>query len=212
MIAPAVAAPPLMVEDAVRLLGVSRETAAQLGRYLELLATWNRTINLVAASTLADPWRRHVLDSGQLLRFVPPGARRLVDLGSGAGLPGLILAILGVPEVHLIEGDRRKAAFLRDAVGRLRLPVQVHAARIEAVAGFPADIVTARALAPLPRLLELAAPFIGVGTRCLFLEGRGAEAELTEAGERWTMRAELAPSFSAPDGRILILDGVQRAG
>src|SRR5215213_13399 len=106
---------PLTPEGLTALVPVSRETVERLGVYLDLLRRWQRTINLVAASTLADPWRRHILDSAQLIRFVPGDAARLVDLGSGAGLPGLVLAIMGLPDVHLIESDRRKAAFLREA-------------------------------------------------------------------------------------------------
>src|SRR5918912_3476535 len=106
---------PLTPEGFAELVPVSRETLDRLAAYLDLLRRWQRTINLVGAATLDDPWRRHLLDSAQLLRFLPEGVRRLVDLGSGAGLPGLALAILGVPEVHLIESDRRKAAFLREA-------------------------------------------------------------------------------------------------
>ena len=202
---------PLSPEEARRLLGVSRETLAALDAYLGLLRHWQRAINLVGASTLADPWRRHILDSGQLKAHLPADARSLVDLGSGAGLPGLILAIMGVPEVHLVESDRRKAAFLRTCAMELGLAgVRIHAARIEAVAPFAADLVTARALAPLPRLLEHAAPFLAPTTRCLFLKGREAEAELTAVRESWTMRAALVPSLSAGDGRILLLDEVTR--
>jgi 16S rRNA (guanine527-N7)-methyltransferase len=207
----AIAANPMMPEECGRLLGVSRETLARLAAYVDLLTTWNRTINLVAASTLKDPWRRHILDSGQIYHFFPSNAGPHVDLGSGAGLPGLVLAIMGATGTHLVESDRRKAAFLRDVAGRLELPVSVHAARIEALDPFPAGVVTARALASLPRLLDLAAPFVGPGTRCIFLEGRTAEAELTAIREGWTMSAAIEPSLSAPDGRILILDEVARA-
>ncbi len=202
---------PLSPADAQRLLGVSRETMAALDTYLALLRHWQRAINLVGASTLDDPWRRHILDCGQLRAHVPEAAKTLVDLGSGAGLPGLVLAILGVPEVHLVESDRRKAAFLREAAIRLGLGgVTVHACRIEAAPALAADLVTARALAPLPRLLELAAPFLGPGTRCLFLKGRETGAELTEARESWTMRGTVVPSLSAADGKILLLDEVTR--
>ena len=202
---------PLSPEESRRLLDVSRETMAALEAYLGLLCHWQRAINLVGASTLADPWRRHILDCGQLRAHVPAHARTLVDLGSGAGLPGLVLAILGVPEVHLVESDRRKAAFLRTCMAELGLAgACIHADRIEAVPPFPADLVTARALAPLPRLLEIAAPFVATGTRCLFLKGREAEAELTAARESWTMHAGIVPSLSAADGRILLLDEVTR--
>lgn len=201
----------LEAEEAGRLLGVPRETLERLRTYVELLRRWQRAINLVGPATLADPWRRHVLDCGQLWRFWPVGARRLVDLGSGAGLPGLILAILGAPETHLIESDRRKAAFLREAARACGVTVTVHAERAEAVPPLAADVVTARALAPLPQLLALAERHLAPGGVCLFPKGRGAAAELTLAGESWTMRAAAAPSLSEPDGQILILSEIRRA-
>lgn len=204
------AATPLTPAEVASLLGVSRETLDRFQIYLEQLATWQRAINLVGASTLVDPWRRHILDSAQLARLVPDHARVLVDLGSGAGLPGLILAIMGVAEVHLIESDRRKAAFLRHVAGRLDLPVTVRAIRIEDVRNLRADVVTARALAPLPRLLDWAEPFLHPGSRCVFPKGSGYRAELTEAEKRWMMRVTVAPSLSAPEGRIIVIDEVHR--
>jgi 16S rRNA (guanine527-N7)-methyltransferase len=206
------AAPPLDAEAVGRLLDVSRETLDRLRTYLALLERWQRAINLVGPATLVDPWRRHVLDSGQLRRLCPPSTRRLVDLGSGAGLPGLILAILGVPEVHLIESDQRKASFLREAARACGASsVAVHAARIEAVPPLGADVVTARALASLPQLLALAEPQVQSGTTCLFLKGRRAEAELTAARETWTMRVAREASLSDPDGQVLIISEIRRA-
>jgi 16S rRNA (guanine527-N7)-methyltransferase len=202
--------PPLSPEEAGRLLGVSRETTARLALYLERLTQWQGTVNLVSRSTLADPWRRHILDCGQLWRLWPAGARRLVDLGSGAGLPGLVLAIMGAPETHLVESDRRKAAFLREAARAAAADVTVHACRSEAAPPLRPDVLTARGLAPLPELLALAEPLLGDGTLCLFLKGRTAAAELTAAGRQWTMRAETYPSLSDPDGRILALRQVRR--
>lgn len=205
--------PPLAAEEVGRLLDVPRETLDRLAAYLDLLGRWQRAINLVGPGTLADPWRRHVLDCGQLRRHVPPGARRLVDLGSGAGLPGLVLAILGVPEVHLIESDRRKASFLREAARACGAAgVVVHAERAERVPPLGAEVVTARALAPLPALLALAAPQIGPGATCLFLKGRNAAAELTAARERWTMRLAQEASLSDPHGQVLTISEISRAG
>jgi 16S rRNA (guanine527-N7)-methyltransferase len=202
---------PLTAAEVGGLLDVSRETSARLQAYLDLLARWQRTINLVGAASLDDPWRRHVLDSAQLWRHWPGGARVGVDLGSGGGLPGLVLAIMGAPEMHLIESDKRKAAFLREAARAAGVAVQVHACRIEAAPAIAADVVSARALAPLAELLPLAQRFIGDRTVCLFLKGRQAEAELTAARRRWTMRVELHPSLSAGDGRVLRLSEVRRA-
>lgn len=202
---------PLAPDEVGRLLAVSRETLDRLTVYLELLERWQQRINLVGATTLADPWRRHILDSGQLWRFWPQGAQVLVDLGSGAGLPGLVLAVLGAPVTHLIESDRRKAAFLREAARACGASVQVHAARIEDVPPLRADIVTARALAPLPALLGLAERHVQPGTICLFLKGRTAASELTAAHQTWTMNAAREPSLSDPEGQIVIISEMNRA-
>lgn len=202
---------PLDPEGFQRLLPVSRETLDRLRRFVDLLRQWNARINLVSAGSLGDVWRRHILDSGQLLRHSPRDARVLVDLGSGAGLPGLIMAMMGVPEAHLIESDQRKAAFLREAARVTGTDVTVHPARIEEVAGFPADIVTARALAPLPLLLDWAAPFVTHRTVCLFPKGAGVADELTAAQGKWIMRTQLLASKSDRTGHILRVEELCRA-
>lgn len=200
----------LTAEGFGRLAHVSRETLSRLEDYVRLLTAWNRRINLVGGNTIGDVWQRHILDSAQLMAHLPPGTRRLVDLGSGAGLPGLILAILGVPEVHLIESDRRKAVFLAEAIRITRAPATIHAARAEQVRLPATDVVTARACAPLADLLGLAMPFIEPGTVCLFLKGRAVAAELTEAAKHWNMRAETLPSVADRSGCVLKLEGVAR--
>lgn len=195
--------------------GVSRETQARLEAYVALLRKWNRRINLVSRASLEDVWRRHVLDSSQLMAYLPPAPsgrpRVLLDLGSGAGLPGLVLAILGAGEVHLVEADGRKAAFLREAARVAETEVRVHACRIEAVNSFDVDVVTSRALAPLPRLLALAEPFLGPETRCLFLKGAGVEAELEAARSAWDFSMESHPSCTYCSGNILLI-GVSGRG
>ena len=187
--------------------GVSRETMDRLERYAEALIRWQARINLVAPATLPDLWRRHMLDSAQLLPLVPSGARRLIDLGSGAGFPGLVLAILGVPEVHLVEADSRKCAFLREAA-RLAgaTNVTIHNRRIESMPAEAFEVVTARALAPLPELLKLASRFAGPGTVYLFPKGRGLAEELITAPETATMRAERIASRTDPGAAILKLE------
>jgi 16S rRNA (guanine527-N7)-methyltransferase len=187
----------------------------RLARFEELLRKWNRAINLVARGSLADPWRRHMLDSAQLLPLLPESPvgrpRVIVDLGSGAGFPGLVLAILGAGEVHLVEADGKKAEFLREAARVTETPVTLHHDRIERVRPFPADVVTGRACAALPRLLEYAAPFVRPGSAgqaggvCLFHKGRDFEWELTQAREKWNMRIELSPSCTDSTARILRL-------
>lgn len=188
--------------------GVSRETRERLTVYAGLLHKWQPSINLVGPKTLDDAWNRHVFDSAQLWPHLPAGVRTLVDLGSGAGFPGLVLAVMGVPDVHLIESDARKCAFLREVARATGTAVTIHNRRIEAVAPFPADAVTARALAPLPALLSWAAPFLSGGGTALFLKGQTAEDELTEAGKSWTMTAERFPSLTEPAAAILRLSAI----
>jgi 16S rRNA (guanine527-N7)-methyltransferase len=190
--------------------GVSRETFPRLAAYVNLLLHWNSRINLIGRGTVADIWRRHVVDSAQLLPLLPSGARTLVDLGSGAGFPGLVLAILGAPEVHLIDSDQRKCAFLREAARVAAASVTVHARRIEEVQGFTADIITARALAPLSSLLEHAEKFLGANSTCLFLKGRSAAEELTEAAKLWSMRARLLPSVTDEAAAIICIENPAR--
>jgi 16S rRNA (guanine527-N7)-methyltransferase len=204
------APPPLSPAEFAAQTAVSRETMERLEAYAALLAAWSGRINLVGHSTLADLWRRHFLDSAQLLPLIPPGTRSLVDLGSGAGFPGLVLAILGVPGVELIEADRRKAIFLREAARIAGVEVTLRACRIEAVAPHAADVVTARGCAPLIRLLELAQRFIGPQTTCLFLKGAQAEEELTVASKAWTMTVSRHPSRSDPGGTVFSLQQVVR--
>lgn len=200
----------LTAQGFARVTHVSRETMARLEDYVRLLAAWNKRINLVGRNTIGDVWQRHILDSTQLMAHLPPGTRRLVDLGSGAGLPGLVLAILGVPEVHLIESDRRKAVFLAEAIRLTRAPARLHVSRAEDLSRLSADALTARACANLRDLLALAQPFIGSTTICLFHKGKNVGAELTEAATDWNMLAETLPSVADPSGCILKLEGVSR--
>lgn len=185
---------------------VSRETLAKLSTYLALLEKWQPRINLVGSATLKDPWRRHFLDSAQLVPLLPESTQTLVDLGSGAGFPGLVLAILGVPDVHLIESDQRKIAFLREVAAATGTKITAHPARIEAIQPFPADVVTARALAPLASLIGYALPFLGPRGQCLFLKGGGVEREIAENQRLITV--DRIPSRSDPSGVVLRLSGI----
>lgn len=206
-------APSPLSPDAFRdSTGVSRETLGRLSAYAALLTKWQRRINLVGPKTLPDLWRRHMLDSAQLLPLLPAGARVLVDLGSGAGFPGLVLAAMGatrgIEAVHLIESDQRKAVFLREAARCMGLGerVTVHATRIESLAPIAADCVTARALAPVEALLGYAARAAGVGTPCLFLKGKRLEDELTAAKSSWYIKYRIDASQSDPEGAILFIE------
>ena len=149
-----------------------------------------------------------MLDSAALFPLIPPGSRVLVDLGSGAGFPGLVLAIMGVSEVHLIDSDARKCAFLLEASRRYAPGAKIHRGRIEDMAPIAADVVTARALSELDKLLSYAARFLAPEGVCLFLKGARAEDELTQARRRWTMQAERFPNPSDSTGIILRIKGL----
>ena len=201
-----------LFEDRARALAitpVSRETARRLDRYVELLLKWQRTSNLIAESTIPHVWTRHVADALQLVDLAPD-ARRWIDLGSGAGFPGLVLACALADKrdamVHLVESNAKKAAFLREAIRVTEAPGVVHQARAEDVVATwsePIDIVTARALAPLPVLAGLATPLIKKGAKALFLKGEHLEAELTEAAKSWNMEAVILSSRTDSRGRIV---------
>jgi 16S rRNA (guanine527-N7)-methyltransferase len=189
---------------------ISRETSEALDRFAALLLRWNRTVNLIARKDEQRLWERHIADSLQLATLMRPAPGRAIDLGSGAGFPGLVLAIAtGVP-FDLIEADQRKATFLREAARVTGAHAQVHATRIETAQIVPAPLITARALAPLPRLLGLAAPLLATGGICLFLKGANVQAELTEAASQWHMQVEILPSQTAPEACILRISDLTR--
>ncbi len=194
---------------------VSRETLARFETWRGLLEKWQARINLVGPDTLADFWLRHALDSVQVLDAAPIESRLWADLGSGAGFPGLAAALAaqdrgrGV-EIHLIESNQKKAAFLREAVRATGAPAVVRAARIEEIAGETFDVVTARAFAPLTRLFECADSLWKEDTVGVFLKGKEVEAELANAAESWRFRFDLRPSRSAGDGRVARIEGLAR--
>jgi 16S rRNA (guanine527-N7)-methyltransferase len=194
-------------------LAVSAGTAALLRGHLDQLSRWNGTVNLVAKSTLADAWERHTRDSAQLVPLAPPQPAHWVDLGSGAGFPGLVVAIILAelsPEtrVTLIESDRRKAAFLRETARLLGLATAVVAERIESAAPQAADVVSARALAPVDRLVPLAARHLAPGGMALFLKGARVDSELATAAAAWSFAVERFPSQTDPSAEILRLKGL----
>lgn len=184
---------------------VSRETLARLKLFVSLLGDWNARMNLVSAKSLADVWKRHVWDSAQLFPLLQPGTQSFVDLGSGAGFPGLVLAILSEPgtRVVLYEAIAKKCRFLEEVAHRTGVTVEVRNGRIEEAKREPFDVVTARACAPLDQLLSYAAPFQAKNTQCLFLKGQSVGAELTDAHKSWSMTVEQHPSRSDPTGVIL---------
>lgn len=194
-------------------LDLDQPTRARLEVFVHLLIRWNERINLVSPRDIAVLWPRHIDDSRQLTTHFPPQPiGRAIDLGSGAGFPGLVLAIVRGIHFDLIESDVRKAAFLREAARETEAPVTVHTARIDMVRLPPVRLVTARALAPLERLLSWATPFLAEDGFCLFPKGRTTEAELTQAARQWHMRVEKAASRTDATGTILKISEVRYLG
>jgi 16S rRNA (guanine527-N7)-methyltransferase len=201
---------PLGADGFRRVTGASATDVERLAAHLALLERWQRRMNLVGAATLADPWRRHFLDSAQLAPLLPSDDPRLIDLGSGAGFPGLVLAILTPARVRLAESDARKCAFLSEAARVTGATAEIVNARIESLAPAAYEVVTARALAPLHKLLGYASKLLAENGSCLFLKGRGWRGELTRAAETWKMRATPIPSRSDPAGVVLRIDDLSQ--
>lgn len=204
-------AEPVTREDVLSAYDVSRETEERLDAILATLDAWRGRVNLVGPREWPVIWSRHVADSLQLVDLLR-GAGRIVDLGSGAGFPGLVLSASLGPAAHvtLVESVGKKCAFLRAAADTAGLCVDVRQSRIEAVAPFDADAVTARALSALPKLLEYAVPWTENGAFCVFPKGESAEGELTEARKAWSFHVEITPSRTSSSGRILKLSEIQR--
>jgi 16S rRNA (guanine527-N7)-methyltransferase len=194
------------------LTGVTEGQLADLARYQELLAEWNEVMNLVGPLTIAAYWNRHALDSWQLLPMAPE-AKVWADLGAGAGLPGIVLAILlkdvAGAKVHLVESMTKRCRFLHEVVKALDLPAQVHNARAEEL-DLKVEIVTARACAPMTKLLGFSEPYLKRGATGLFLKGQDVAAELSEAAASWKFESELRPSQSDPRGRIVQVKRLSR--
>jgi len=211
MSAPVPASPgPLTPEEFQKLSSVSRETMGRLERYLALLERWQKAINLVSGASLKDPWRRHFLDSAQLIPMLPKAPLRIADLGSGAGFPGLVLAVMGAGEVHLLESDGRKCAFLREVARETGTKVEIHEGRIESIAQIGADVIVSRALAPLVVLLPYAQRHVKIGGISLLHKGRGVEEELTAARKEWSMRVRKSANHADSSGWILHIGDLAR--
>ena len=202
--------------EALKLTPISRETETRLDLYLDLLRQWQAKTNLVAPSTLPHLWTRHVADSLQLVTLAPT-ARTWVDLGSGGGFPGVVLACALAERpgarVHLVERNSKKAAFLREALRITSAPGIVYATGIEDIVDSiegPIDCVTARALAPLHQLIGFAEPLVKRGAKALFLKGQDVEAELTEATRYWKIKPNLHSSRTGGQGWIVELDRIER--
>jgi 16S rRNA (guanine527-N7)-methyltransferase len=190
---------------------VSRETEARLARYENILLERNQTLSLISDTTADIVWARHFLDSAQLLPLIPEPDQPVVDIGTGAGFPGLVLAILGLPQVHLVENNMQKVAFLRSVAELLDLPVKIHGMKSDAIKPFVAGAVTARALKPLHQLLGLGRRFLGQNSVCLFPKGRRAEEEMAVAARKWHMKAERFPSMTDPESTIFRISDLTEA-
>lgn len=202
------------LDDIAEVLNVPRETVEPLGVYGDMLEKWQKAKNLVANSTLSTMWQRHFLDSAQLYPFLQKhlteDRNQLLDIGSGAGFPGLVLAALLPIEAHMVEANGRKSSFMAQVVRQIAPKTKIHTARIEALPPFPVDFVTSRACARLSQLLEWAYPFAHRQTVFFFLKGENVEEELTEACTMFNMHIEQHPSLSSKTGVILEISQVQK--
>lgn len=193
------------------LTDVSRETLDHFITYADMLEKWQKSINLVSNSTLKDKWLRHFYDSAQLMEVIDPDEnRKILDLGSGAGFPGLVISLMGAGEVHLVEGVGKKCSFMKQVVRATGMNAIVHNERIEQMEVFEVDLITSRACADLEKLLELTSPFMGEKTECLFLKGEKADQEIAEARKKWQFDVKKTASKSEESGIILKLSNIKR--
>ena len=198
--------PPESTHQAVcSYLNVSRETEDKLELYVRLLQKWQQRINLVSSKTLPYIWQRHILDCAQLIAHLPTSSGRIMDIGAGAGLPGVILAILTKCEVHLVESDTKKVAFMRTALAETDVKATIHHARVEDLPHMNLDVITARALAPLVKLIQLTKAQEHPGLSYLFLKGKGVDQELTKWSTSSTLTAISYPSMTDEAASIIHL-------
>ena len=194
-------------------LGLSQQVIGKFDRYVALLEEEQAKMNLVGASTLPAVWTRHIWDSAQLYEHLSPSDKTVLDLGSGAGFPALVLAVMDTEKkrmFHLVESDGKKCAFLNKVIEECALNAHVHNERIEQMEKFGADVITARALAPLDKLIKYAFPFFKPETRCLFMKGAKAQEELNAALKKYRFRVEKIRSVSSEEGTILLLSEVKK--
>ncbi len=193
-------------------MNVSRETISRLKVYQALLEKWQPRINLISSHTLSDVWQRHFEDSLQLIKYISDAPQSLVDMGSGAGFPGLVLA-LSYPtslKVTLIESDVRKSLFMENVSRETNVPVKIISKRIEDVQDIKGDIITARGLSALTKLFEMSFPLMTDSSQCLFLKGKGVDKEIDEAKKNWEFDLEIFLSLTDSTGRILRVKNLRR--
>ena len=196
--------------------GVTPETLALYVQWHALLLKWNRSINLVQARALEQFWQRHALDSHQIVSHAPSGCKTVLDMGSGAGFPGLSMAIAlrsqKDAQVILVDSAGKKASFLRTAIRELALPGRASSERVEALSLTPVDVITARAFAPLPKLLAYALPYWHEDTQAILLKGQRAQDEIEQAKALFDFDVTLSPSLTDPEGRIVVIKGLRSKG
>ena len=200
-------------DSVLKQLNLPEKTVEKLDKYVDLLEREQTKMNLVGASTLPIVWTRHVLDSAQLFDQIKPDDKAVLDFGSGAGFPALVLAIMDVGQKHdfrLIESDGKKCAFLNKVISECGLRATVFNERIEKMEKFGADLITARALASLDKLLKYAFPFFKKTTRCLFMKGAKASEEIDAARRKYDFRLEKIQSVTSAEGTILLLSEVKK--
>ena len=207
--------PQMTAEDVFDHLNVSRETSARLTQYVDLLKKWQKTINLVSKNTLNDVWARHILDCGQIFPFTGDATSKIMDIGSGAGLPGLVLAIMRQGQwgdyatpITLVESDQRKCAFLSVAAHSCGVTVDIRNQRLENLEAMQPDVITARALASVDTLLEWTKAQHHPKLQCVFLKGAQVDEELTSLAEKPNIKIEKSPSLTQGNGVILRLSGL----
>ena len=184
---------------------VSHETLDRFSVYGKLLIKWQSAINLVSNNTIDNMWQRHFLDSAQIFSLLPPRTKNILDIGSGAGFPGLVLAIMGAKNVTLVESDTRKCMFLKEVLRETTSVANIENCRIEDFTKSSFDVVMARALAPLDKLLVYAQPYFSSGTVGIFPKGRRFELELASAKKQWQLKYSLAPSLTDTSGAIIVV-------
>ncbi len=201
----------MTAEEFQKCCNVSRETMEKFICYSQMLIKWQKAINLVSNSSLNDLWRRHFYDSAQLMDYInrKDTPLKILDLGSGAGFPGLVLSILGAGQVHLVEGVGKKCSFMKQIIQNTAIDAIVHNDRIEDMDFFPVDLITSRACADLEKLIDLTSNFRTAQTECLFLKGEKAEQEIKRATKRWNFKVEKFTSKSEESGLVLRLSQIR---
>jgi 16S rRNA (guanine527-N7)-methyltransferase len=190
--------------------GASDEDLERLRTYVALLNKWQDKINLVSKDSLTDVWRRHILDSAQLAPLIGSQIKSIADIGTGAGFPGMVLAIIGAAEeIHLIESNERKNAFLREVNRMTKAGTIIHNIRVEKLQEVSVDLVVSRAVASLEQLLQYVNPLLKKGGQCLFLKGKKWREELTEVQKKWIINESVIQSLSDPSGMILKLEEIK---